>query len=184
MGHALTYGSSAHRRRPARLGQRDGAVVGWFSKGKTDFWNQAPLRPPHEPELLYAHGINCVMQDRYEEMIATGFVLLSLGGPRENQADDFVRDGYRGWRESPQFDNELAATLLAELIDSVGARDFALSCWALMARMDLLTGDELLSYEHEAYRRIAAAPSRGHVPFAAAEWVARYAKAHRIPAPW
>jgi len=79
-----------------------------------------------------------VIQDRYEDLIATGFALLFLGGTDENQADDFIRDGYRGWRESPPVDDERAAALLADLIAVVGDRDYALTSWAKDRRTNSL----------------------------------------------
>ena len=158
--------------------------MGWFSRRRSRFWRQAPLQGSSDVELLSAHGMNCRVKGRFEELIATGFALMSLSGITENNADYFVRDGFRGWSQSPEFDQRQAADLLSDLIETIANDDYALLGWAVTSRLDALSVEDRNAWEADAYLLLAAAPSRGDLTTGAIVWATQYAAQHGKNLPW
>ena len=60
------------------------------------FWLKPPL-PTNDVGDLHAHGIGCVMRGDGPGMMLTGWAIWDLAGLHEQQARDFLRDGYKAW---------------------------------------------------------------------------------------
>jgi hypothetical protein len=81
------------------------------AKGATDFWKRSPITN-RDAEALHRHGIDCVRRQDGEGMIAAGWALFDGYGINERQALDFLRDGFRAWSASPQYDAQAARSRL------------------------------------------------------------------------
>ena len=90
--------------------------MGFFKKGsreEQDFWRVPPLRTT-DAQVLYQYGIQTVMREDHKATIATGWSLWGLVGMAELQTNDFVSDGYSGWRSTTSFDPSVGRKFLLD----------------------------------------------------------------------
>lgn len=81
---------------------------------KRAFWREPPF-PSSNPEVLHQHGISCVAKSDGPGMMSVGWALWDIAGLNQQQAWDFLYDGYRQWRNSGAPDPDRALFLLQVL---------------------------------------------------------------------
>ncbi|MDQ1650573.1 MAG: hypothetical protein QOG60_2630 [Frankiaceae bacterium] len=169
------------------------------------FWRVTP-NATSDPGALYRHGVECLNKRDGRGMLASGWALCQVGSLHENQASDFLTDGYRIWRESSGFDRAEAAAFLTDLFDALRSLTpppapadirsaspeqvvpasvyHGTRCWA---------GNELLEatpdpsvreqYEPQVFAAVTEAPKE-LVPRRSVDFAVGYAAAHGMDEPW
>ena len=170
-----------------------------FKRGpKRPFWETPPF-VSDDPGVLQQRGILAVGSGDGKTMIATGWAIWRLAGLHQYQAADLIRDGYRAWSDSQDFDVEQAAQFLSELIRRLSAdpvlvgniwnlppeevipisTHYSLRSWAVSERLEMTDADERSRWEAEAFRLISAS-YREFVPHRSERWASEYATANGL----
>lgn len=183
------------------------------SKGDEQFWLSSPM-PDADPQVLYQFGMTCVMHDRYKDMMATGWTLWGLVGLNQLQANDFVSDGYSGWRGTAEFEAEIGvefvdqyfhrALATAHSLDPGNLREsdiwsmpqevvmpaataYSAMCFAGSELLELLSGSGRSAEAAERSREVYDAVLTSHsgfVPPRTMGWAKSFAEAQGMPPPW
>ncbi len=163
------------------------------------FWRtSAPGSLP--PQALHRYGIECVTRQDFKGMMGTGWALVDTGGIHEYQAFDFISDGYRGWKTSPDWDpalgQEFLEGVLAMLRDDPSvppdiwsappalvqpaAAHYSARCWIASELLEHVTD---ASRQLELYDSITRCPEP-FVPPRSMEWAREFALRNHLTAPW
>lgn len=86
------------------------------------FWTVPPLANP-TPWLLHRTGITAVGRQDGRTMMAVGWALWDLVSIGENQAYDFIYDGFGLWRAEPGYEPAEGIAFLAQVFDRLDADD-------------------------------------------------------------
>jgi hypothetical protein len=179
--------------------------MGLRNKTQQPFWRTTPTRTTQATEL-YRHGMECVSRRDGKGMIATGWALCQVAALHENQANDFLTDGYRVWKESTEFDRAQATTFLVDLFGALCSLTpppvpddiwsaapeavlpasiyFGTRCWTGNELLEITTDPTVTAqYEPLVFRSSAEAPY-DFVPTRSINFAKSYAAAHGLPEPW
>lgn len=177
------------------------------------FWLVPPI-PSRDPQALRQFGNTCVGREDHRQMIATGWTLWNLVGLDKFQADDFVSDGYSGWKRGASFVPQLGLEFATQYFERArrtavaidggkwvhadvwsmspdvvgpGATAYGAMCFAGCEVLELaaLVGDTGLRQAHEkAMFAAVAETNRNFVPPRTLEWFTAYADTHGLAKPW
>jgi len=177
-----------------------------FSKRRRDdrpFWQVAPFASG-DPGVLYQHGISCVTNSDGRGMMSTGWAIWNLTDINEHQTADFLRDGYKEWRDTPDFDRVLAAQFLQEVLARLASNPdaswpdlyavppeivepisthYSVRCWAASELLEVADPELRSSLEPAVYDAITQA-RRDFVPGRSMSWAETYADTHGLAMPW
>lgn len=179
--------------------------MGLRNRTQQPFWRTTPTRTT-EPSELYRHGIECVGRRDGKGMIATGWALCQVAALHEHQANDFLTDGYRVWKDSPGFDRGQATTFLIDLFGALCSLTppsvpqdiwsappeavlpasvyFGTRCWTGNELLEITTDPAVRAqYEPLVFRSCVESPY-DFVPTRSINFAKSYAAAHGLPEPW
>lgn len=175
-------------------------------KESIDFWHQPA--PSSDPRVLHQTGISCIARDDGPGAIQVGWTLWKRWGIAANQAHDFLQDGYRAWRSSPNFDGGKAWLFLSDLFSDLDATDpavplniyaaprdqieplsvyYSIRCWTASELLELAEAGGRADLALENSERCYSAISRTRqdfVPPRSMSWARIYALNHGLPEPW
>ena len=190
--------------------------MGFFKKEgreEQDFWRVPPLGTT-DAQALYQFGIQTVMREDHKATIATGWSLWSLVGIAELQTNDFVSDGYSGWRATSSFDRSVGRKFLLDYFQRAretahamdGGRLARANVWALpqeevlpvsvaygamcFAGNELVVITESLGLTSDAAEQsqevfqAVAGSNVAFVPPRTLGWARSFAQSKGVPDPW
>lgn len=144
----------------------------------TAFWLIPPFST-HDAEHLHAHGIDCVIRSDGPGMMSTGWAIWNIAGLHEQEARDFLMDGYKAWCASGGADDSIRVEFLEHVFERLRdieppvspSDDLSRVSWEVMAPiaeaygMRCWAGSELLELLNQPWsRRRTSASSRGGAP--------------------